>query len=213
GVGRLTAAGLAAVAMAVSLLHLGRPLYGWKALRNLRRSWLSREVALFGVYGALAALAVTIPAAAPVAAFVGAAGVYASGRLYMVRGRPAWCSPLTLARFGTTAAALGGLMTGHRAVGVIGVAGGLIVTGANLVRLARGERIEWWGTVRLTTRRFRKLAALAVVLSLGGIAAGVAGPLLLAVVLVFGGELIGRYLFYVTVVPLDMPGSFYRSMA
>ncbi len=62
-------------------------------------------------------------------------------------------------------------------------------------------------------RRFRELSALAVVLALGGIAAGVAGPLLPAAVLVFGGELIGRYLFYVTVVPLDMPGSFYRSMA
>jgi hypothetical protein len=34
----------------------------------------------------------------------------------------------------------------------------------------------------------------------------------LAVALVFGGELISRYLFYVTVVPLDMPGSFSRSM-
>jgi formate dehydrogenase iron-sulfur subunit len=213
GMGRLTAAGLAAVALTVSLLHLGRPLYAWKALRNLRRSWLSREVALFGAYGGLAALAVAVPAAAPVAALVGAAGVYASGRLYMVPGRPAWCSPLTLARFGATTAALGGLMTGHRAVGVAGVVGGMVVTGANLARLAQGVRIEWWGAVRLTTRRFRKLTALAVVLSLGGIAAGVAGPLLLAVVLVFGGELIGRYLFYVTVVPLDMPGSFYRSMA
>ena len=213
GVGRLTAAGLAAVALAASLLHLGRPLYAWKALRNLRRSWLSREVALFGVYGALAAMAVAVPAAAPVAAIVGAAGVYASGRLYMVPGRPAWCSPLTLARFGATTAALGGLTTGHRAVGVAGVVAGLVVTGANLARLSRGERIEWWGAVRLTTRRFRKLTALAVVLSLGGIAAGVVGPLLPAVVLVFGAELIGRYLFYVTVVPLDMPGSFYRSMA
>jgi formate dehydrogenase iron-sulfur subunit len=147
-----------------------------------------------------------------VAAFFGAAGVYASGRLYMVPGRPAWCSPLTLARFAATTAALGGLMTGHRAVGVVGVAAGLVVTGANLTRLARGERIEWWGAVRLALRRFRRLSALAAILSLGGLAAGLAAPLPLAVGLVFGGELIGRYLFYVTVVPLDMPGSFSRSM-
>ncbi len=108
GTGRLTAAVLAVAALAVSLLHLGRPLYAWKALRNLRRSWLSREVALFGAYGALAALSVGLPGAAPVAGIVGAAGVYASGRLYMVPGRPAWCSSLTLARFGATALALGG---------------------------------------------------------------------------------------------------------
>ena len=209
--GRLSAAVLAMVALAASLLHLGRPLYAWKALRNLRRSWLSREVALFGAYGGLAALAVGVPAAAPVAALVGVAGVYASGRLYMVPGRPAWCTPLTLARFGATGLALGGLATGQRAVGVVGVIGGLAFTAANLARLARGERIEWWGTVRLALRRFRLLSALGATLSVAGIVAAAAGPLVLALALVAGGELIGRYLFYVTVVPLDMPGSFHRS--
>ena len=213
GSGRLTAAVLAAVALAVSLLHLGRPLYAWKALRNLRRSWLSREVGLFGAYGGLAAVAAGVPAAAPLAALVGTAGVYASGRLYMVPGRPAWCSPLTLVRFGATTLAIGGLATGDRTVGVLGVAGGLAVTAANLARLARGERIEWWGTVRLALRRFRGLSAFGAALSIAGIIAALAGPLPLALSLVFGGELVGRYLFYVTVVPLDMPGSFYRSMA
>ncbi|HTC80430.1 MAG TPA: DmsC/YnfH family molybdoenzyme membrane anchor subunit [Acidimicrobiia bacterium] len=212
--GRLAAAVLAGVALAASLLHLGRPLFAWKALRNLRRSWLSREVALFGAYGALAAMAVADPAAAPVAAVVGAAGVYASGRLYMVPGRPAWCTPLTLARFGATALALGGLVTGQRAVAVAGVAGGLAVFAANLGRLARGRRIEWWGTVRLALRRFRRLSALGAVCSVGGIVVtAVGGPLALALGLVATGELTGRYLFYVTVVPLDMPGSFHRSLA
>jgi formate dehydrogenase iron-sulfur subunit len=202
GAERLTASVLAVVALAASLLHLGRPLYAWKALRNLRRSWLSREVALFGSYGGLA----------PVAALVGAAGVYASGRLYMVPGRPAWCSPLTLARFGATALALGGLVTGHRAIGIGGVAFGLAVTAANLTRLARGTRIEWWGTVRLALRRFRDLFVIGVGLSVAGIVVAAFGPLALALTFVAGGELIGRYLFYVTVVPLDMPGSFHRSM-
>ena len=211
--GRLMAAVLATVALAASLLHLGRPLYAWKALRNLRRSWLSREVALFGTYGGLAALAVGVPPAAPLAAVVGAAGVYASGRLYMVPGRPAWCTPLTLARFASTGLAVGGLATGHRAVGGAGVAAGLAVTGANLARLARGSRIEWWGTVRLALRRFRTLSVLGAALSVGGIVASASGPLPLALGLVAGGELIGRYLFYVTVVPLDMPGSFHRSIA
>jgi formate dehydrogenase iron-sulfur subunit len=88
-----------------------------------------------------------------------------------------------------------------------------VLTAANLVRLGRGDRIEWWGTVRLALRRFRGLSLLAAALALGGIAAALSGPLLLAVVVVFGAELIARYLFYVTVVPLDMPGSFYRSLA
>ena len=93
------------------------------------------------------------------------------------------------------------------------MAAGLAVTGANLARLARRGRIEWWGTVRLALRRFRKLSVLGAALSMGGIGVAAGGPLALAVALVAGGELIGRYLFYVTVVPLDMPGSFHRSLA
>src|SRR3546814_13680842 len=69
----------------------------WKAFRNLRRSWLSREVALFGLYAPLAALAVLVPGAAPVAAAVGVVGGYASARLYIVPGRPSWDSPRTIA--------------------------------------------------------------------------------------------------------------------
>ncbi|HKN37645.1 MAG TPA: hypothetical protein VJ456_00900, partial [Acidimicrobiia bacterium] len=81
-------------------------------------------------------------------------------------------------------------------------------------RLARGRRIEWWGTVRLALRRFRRLSALGAVCSVGGIVVtAVGGPLALALGLVATGELTGRYLFYVTVVPLDMPGSFHRSLA
>src|SRR3546814_12293088 len=74
-------------ALVGSLAHLGRPGMAWKAFRNLRRSWLSREVALFGLYAPLAALAVLVPGAAPVAAAVGVVGVYASARLYIVPGR------------------------------------------------------------------------------------------------------------------------------
>jgi len=41
-------AGLAA--MALSTAHLGRPLRAWRAIRNVRRSWLSREVAAWSVF-------------------------------------------------------------------------------------------------------------------------------------------------------------------
>ena len=34
-------------------------------------------------------------------------------------------------------------------------------------------------------------------------------PVGLALALVLAGEVVGRYLFYVTVVPLNMPGSFF----
>jgi formate dehydrogenase iron-sulfur subunit len=47
--------GITAVALNISVFHLGRPAYAWRALKMWRRSWLSREVLLFGLFfGALA---------------------------------------------------------------------------------------------------------------------------------------------------------------
>ena len=49
---------LAAATLAVSTLHLGRPLRAWRAVLNLRRSRLSREIAAFGSF--LGATALTL---------------------------------------------------------------------------------------------------------------------------------------------------------
>jgi len=208
---RAIAAVAAMVALGASLLHLGRPAHAWKALRNLRRSWLSREVALFGAYGGLAALTLAVPGLAPLTVGIGAAGVYASGRLYVVPGRPAWHTPLTIVRFFATAFALGPLLTGHPRWALVGIGVQLAATAANLIRLARDPRIEWWGSVRLTLGWFRIPFVLTVLAWVAGAVAASAGLLLVALPLVAAAELLGRYLFYVTVVPLDMPGSFART--
>ena len=39
------------LALAASTLHLGRPIHAYRAIRMWRRSWLSREVLLFGLLG------------------------------------------------------------------------------------------------------------------------------------------------------------------
>ena len=147
------------------------------------------------------------------AALVGAAGVYASGRLYMVPGRPAWCSPLTLARFGATALALGGLVSGHLAVGVAGIVAGLAATAANLARLARGSGSSGGAPFASPCAASGTCRCWPSCCRWPGSSPPPSGPSMLALACVAGGELIGRYLFYVTVVPLDMPGSFSRSMA
>ena len=208
---RTLAAVLAAAALGASLLHLGRPVHAWKALRNLRRSWLSREVALFGAYAGLAVAAVVAPPAAAAAVALGAAGVFASGRLYVVPGRPAWHTPLTIVRFFATALALGPLVTGVPELAVVGIAVAAVVTVANLLRLRRSSRIEHWGTVRLTVHWFRVPSVLVVVGWAGGAALAIAGLPLAALAPVATAEVLGRWLFYVTVVPLDMPGSFART--
>jgi DMSO reductase anchor subunit len=51
-------------------------------------------------------------------------------------------------------------------------------------------------------------------LAVGGAILALAGaPVELPLVMVVAGELIGRWLFYVTVVPLNVPGSFWRGTA
>jgi hypothetical protein len=49
-----------------------------------------------------------------------------------------------------------------------------------------------------------------VVAALVGLALALQGLALPAFAFVAVGELLGRYLFYVTVVPLNVPGSFFR---
>ena len=205
---RLVAAVLAGGALTGSMAHLGRPAHAWKALRNLRRSWLSREVLLLGAYGGLAVGAVVLPALAPLAAVAGVAGVFASGRLYVVPGRPAWHTPLTIVTFFLTALATGTLLTGRSALAAGALGAQLLVWLANLVRLGRDPRREWNGTVALYRHPFGWLTAARWGLAAGGaVAAFTWGPV--GFVLVALAELVGRYLFYVTVVPLNIPGSFF----
>src|SRR3546814_8210919 len=143
-------------ALVGSLAHLGRPGMAWKAFRNLRRSWLSREVALFGLYAPLAALAVLVPGAAPVAAAVGVVGVYASARLYIVPGRPSWDSPLTIASFAATGLAIGPVITGALPLAAGGVTLSLVALVASLWRLRGDARVAHGGTPQLYLHRLRR---------------------------------------------------------
>ncbi|MDA1092574.1 MAG: dimethyl sulfoxide reductase anchor subunit [Acidobacteria bacterium] len=56
------------LALAVSVSHLGRPQYAFRAVIGLRHSWLSREIVAFGLF---AGLAVVYAAWPTVAVFVG----------------------------------------------------------------------------------------------------------------------------------------------
>lgn len=117
----------AALSLGTAVLHLGRPIMAWKALRNLRSSWLSREILLFslfsvaaGSYAALfAADAFGIFAASrnvrlalgAVVSLSGIVAVLSSAFIYMVPARPAWNTWVTVSRFLTTALILGSACT------------------------------------------------------------------------------------------------------
>jgi Fe-S-cluster-containing dehydrogenase component len=79
-------AGLAA--MTLSAWHLGRPDRAWRALLNLRRSWLSREIALVAAFLGLCAWSLlrlpVSPTLAWAAACTGLAALFAVDRVYQV---------------------------------------------------------------------------------------------------------------------------------
>jgi formate dehydrogenase iron-sulfur subunit len=119
--------------LAVSVLHLGRPLGAWRAFLGLRTSWMSREILAFTVFaGASAAclvttwwpqlvaiapiltsltLALDLAALAPVASaaalLTGLAGVFCSAMIYIDTRRTLWCAEVTHPRFFGTVLLLG----------------------------------------------------------------------------------------------------------
>jgi formate dehydrogenase iron-sulfur subunit len=233
GAGAAAAAGV--LALMASVLHLGRPAHAWKALRNIKRSWLSREVALFGAFaGASVSYAATWPlhvaslrtGVGAGAVALGVGGVFASARLYLVPARPMWNSPRTVVAFFATALALGPLAVAAMrpsptlvASAVAGTVVQLAVYQTLMASVAVRRGHEWIAFGRLLFRRFRRHLIARVACGLAGTGLLVAGAVDRSAWLMVGalactatGELVGRYLFYVTVVPMTADGSFFRSL-
>jgi len=108
------AAAALVVASACSLLHLGVKAGALRALRNLRTSWLSREVLFTGLFTALTlAAAAGALARLPVADFLwlvtltGFAAVFTMSRLYQETIHPAWTTLYTPVSFFAAALTLG----------------------------------------------------------------------------------------------------------
>jgi anaerobic dimethyl sulfoxide reductase subunit C (anchor subunit) len=121
--GYLVVAGLMVLAMAASLLHLGSPLLAWRALWNVRSSWLSREIwctvlysAASGLYAGLLWFDRGSPLVRTVtlgtAAVCGLVLLLSMSWAYRLRTVPAWDSWATPASFLVTALLLGGLTAG-----------------------------------------------------------------------------------------------------
>jgi formate dehydrogenase iron-sulfur subunit len=113
----LVAVAVGLAALGASVLHLGRPLYAFRALLGLRTSWMSREILCFGLFALLAILYAASFWAAPLApareslrtgaAIMGAAGVLCSVLIYHATRRAWWSAPGTAFKFSLTATILG----------------------------------------------------------------------------------------------------------
>ena len=223
----LASLGIAGVALGASTLHLGRPVYAFRAIKGVRRSWLSREVLSLSLYAGVATafagmLFLGLAGRSLVGAattLLGVAGVTCSARIYIVRARPAWNTPYTLAEFFATAAMLGPLFV--RAMGVsdapwlawaaaLGGFAQLATQASKYLWLSRSETFELRASALLLSGRLQRQFVIRLIVLL---AAGIVGPLtgappLALLVTSLAGEWLGRWLFFVSVVPKNMAASF-----
>jgi Fe-S-cluster-containing dehydrogenase component/DMSO reductase anchor subunit len=93
-IGGVAFLGFGGVAGVLSLLHLGRPGRAWRAVSNLGRSWLSREILAFSLFVPLASAQIWAGLRGPGAAAVsllGLALLLSLDRVYQsAEGRPPW---------------------------------------------------------------------------------------------------------------------------
>ena len=218
----------ALLALSASTFHLGRPIHAARALKMWRRSWLSREVLLFTMFAAAATTYSTLSLFAPSRATVpgaitvlfGLAGVFASARLYLAPGRPAWNSPVTVYEFFSTAALLGFAAGCVMNGGVSGCSTGLllaatltaVVSVAKMVRLAVSSRYELYASWQLlSTVLLNKLLLRGALLLAGTLVAAFSQSVwarLAGLLLILSSEFLGRYLFFVSVVPTNIASGY-----
>ncbi len=247
---------VAAIALTISTMHLGRPAYAWRALKMWRRSWLSREVLLFTLF-LFTLTAVTLCTGAGqlhhalpsalitkltwLTAVLGIAGTLASAYIYLVPARPSWNMQHTPVDFVLTAALLGSLfaavlcnlpqalvartslpenpstlIAGWLPTFFAGISalGWMLNQALRIYRLQSSKLFEARAAFSLLSSdllRPRTIASFVfVALSVVLIASG--HPVF-ALVLGWAGALLARYLFFVSVVPLNMALTFVRTRA
>jgi DMSO reductase anchor subunit/ferredoxin len=222
GIAALTSLAVALLALFGATLHLGRPAYAYRALKMWRRSWLSREVLLFTAFAGVASLyAGALWSGFPggvalggITALLGVAGVTATACIYRVPSRPAWNTPFTVLQFTLTTACLGPLLAAAVGAGDVAwlriaaatmAASQLLLIAVRFVRLIASSSIELQGTARLLSTTLRvPFLARGVLLLTGGLVLPLVAEnifcLWLALLTTLVGEIVGRYLFFVSVV-------------
>lgn len=222
--------------LAASVAHLGRPAGAWRAFLGLRRSWLSREIVVFGLFAGCAAVYTMAPFAGAFSAtaiqplgvatvLTGLGGVFCSVMIYHDTRREAWRFPVSAGKFFGTACGLG--VAGFVAIGITvndGPApGSLVLLTAGLFAAKLGGegprfRALWdkgFGprkkSALLLVKPLRRWTVARFAFGLGGIVLFLTPALtpamaLAGFVLLLAGEILERVLYFKAVVAPKMPG-------
>jgi anaerobic dimethyl sulfoxide reductase subunit B (iron-sulfur subunit) len=192
----ITLGGLIVLGGLASLAHLGAPLNAWRTLNHLKKSWLSREILLFGLFGASWLTCLFIPGMGKLPlALCGIGLVYSMARVYRLRSIPAWDSWRTTAAFFLSAGVLGALavhLAEPKAWLAIG-AGFLLAAEVGVMLSEKNPGYETARKIRggLILLGMTGAAALAFLMENTGswLASGI-------FLIVLAEEIIGRWLFY-----------------
>ena len=215
---------LVVVGLGASVFHLGRPLGAWRAFLNLKRSWMSREIVVFGMFLPMLALTMAVRLSLNATALIGLFAVFCSLMIYHDTRRPLWHWRRSAPLFFGTTLALGAAGAGifnplaKLTVVLICVTGIKLAVEVLILRHATDCALTpLRKTALLITGKFQSIAFARLVCALLG---GIATPLLLVAnafpsatlattagfALLLAGELIERFLFFTTVDAPKMPG-------
>lgn len=222
--------------LAASTAHLGRPLGAWRAFLGLRRSWLSREIVVFGAFSGMATVYTAVLCLGWLHGLplhllgvanltLGVAGVFTSVMIYHDTRRPFWAFPVTAIKFFGSLLGLGAVgasifIAGTGELPVVAVVAAFAVFGLKaaldlrlLAYASCGKMTPQRKTARLMLHPLRALTASRFILFLlGSVLAGLS--LLGGGVFAAGaaclawlaGELVERTLFFKAVAAPKMPG-------
>jgi DMSO reductase anchor subunit len=177
-----------------SFAHLGAKRNAWRAPFHLKKSWLSREILFFGLFGTGWLAGFVLPEMKWVTASLGFGLIYSMAKVYQLRPMPAWNTWRTTVGFFVTAALLGQLLM----MTVLQVAGWGIV--AVLLMVELGLALSAKEKAHETVHRLR-VGLIAGAMLGAGILFVVPNPLgvwtsLPILLMVMFEEVLGRLQFY-----------------
>jgi anaerobic dimethyl sulfoxide reductase subunit B (iron-sulfur subunit) len=200
---------LLGIAGVASILHLGKPMNAWRTLNHLEKSWLSREILMFGLFGVSWLASLVMPGMGKLPLALSGIGlVYSMAQVYRFKAAPAWNTWRTPAAFFLSALVLGrGLTAAFVAGDVLNHAAGqttsfawMGLSLAVLLGLELGIMLTAGEKVYSTVNRLR-----GVLIGLGILGAAIvpvvplnagAWSIFPIFLLVLIEETIGRWLFY-----------------
>jgi len=241
----------ALIGLPLSALHLGRPALAYKAMKNWRNSWLSKEALALGIYagaGSGLVFGYFIDSSFLIFLFLilsvasGVYGIYAQSMIYRIKARPSWDRISTTKRFlssgylGLILVSLILTLQGYSNSATVILSLTLLIASYQVLVIFE-EKIFYKylqedeknfyqlnKTKYLLENNFKKhlklryytLIIFGVMLPMLGILFVANSSIDLAVITLgislLGAtfsELIGRYIFYVSVVPLGLAGNFF----